>query len=220
MNVQNPWRRFTLFCFLIGYILTYGVGLAFRRFELGCEHVIILAVGAWIVWLIVADLSKFEPQEPIRRGGWRRRYHHKWKHARMDHSHSLFDLNGDAFRCQPDDHVARIPASLGSRESLFDVLKTELDLPDYFGENWNALSECLRDLSWIESPRAVILHADLPQLQKDDLAIYLEVLADSVESWKPGEEHVLTVVFPENVRDGILEWENHRRKQKKESGLS
>jgi hypothetical protein len=78
MKEQKPWRRFTLFCILFGYILVYGAKLSFWRSGLGCVDVIILAIGAWIVWLIVADLSKFELQE-TRRGVWRRRYHHKSK---------------------------------------------------------------------------------------------------------------------------------------------
>ena len=31
-------------------------------------------------------------------------------------------------------------------ERLFDELSRTLDLPDYFGRNWDALDECLRDL--------------------------------------------------------------------------
>jgi len=31
-------------------------------------------------------------------------------------------------------------------ERLFDELSSSLDLPDYFGRNWDALDECLRDL--------------------------------------------------------------------------
>jgi hypothetical protein len=78
MKEQKSWRRFTLFCILFGYIFVYGARLSFWRFWLGWADGIILAIGAWFVWLIVADLSKFEPQE-TRRGGWRRRYHYHHK---------------------------------------------------------------------------------------------------------------------------------------------
>jgi hypothetical protein len=136
----------------------------------------------------------------------------------MEDTKSLFDFNGDAFLSRPESHVARIPARIIRPEELFDALQKELQLPDYFGANWNALDECLGDLSWIQPRGVVILHADLPALPRNELNIYLEVLADSVESWKPGEEHTLNVVFPREVRDVIVEWEKEHRKGKGKSG--
>jgi len=43
--------------------------------------------------------------------------------------------------------VILIPERLTSSRSLLDWLDAALNLPDYFGFNWNALSDCLRDLS-------------------------------------------------------------------------
>jgi hypothetical protein len=62
------------------YILVFGVKLSFWRFGLGFEDVLLMAIGAWIVWLIVSDVSRLARSES-RRGGWRRRYHH---HKRND----------------------------------------------------------------------------------------------------------------------------------------
>ncbi len=81
---EKPWRRFTLFCILFGYILTFGVKLSFWRTGLGFEDVIILGVGAWIVWLIVSDVTKFKPEEPRRRW-WQRRHHHKSEQPPAEH---------------------------------------------------------------------------------------------------------------------------------------
>ena len=39
----------------------------------------------------------------------------------------------------------------------------QLSFPDYFGWNWDALDECLRDLHWLPEPRRIaIVHAGLP----------------------------------------------------------
>jgi hypothetical protein len=69
------WKRFTLFCVLFVYILAYSARLRYSISELGFWDFFIWAIGAWIAWLIVADLSKFDQEEPSKRGGWRRRYH-------------------------------------------------------------------------------------------------------------------------------------------------
>lgn len=54
-------------------------------------------------------------------------------------------------------HRAEISgAGIGDRDDLFDALAPALELPDWFGRNWDALSDSLRDLAWIE-PGAIAL---------------------------------------------------------------
>jgi RNAse (barnase) inhibitor barstar len=93
-------------------------------------------------------------------------------------------------------YVARIPAGIDSKTALFRALVPALALPDYFGANWDALEECLKDLSWIGKKHVVLVHEDLPALPKKDLATYLSILSDAVKDWTEGEEHSLAVVFP------------------------
>jgi RNAse (barnase) inhibitor barstar len=118
------------------------------------------------------------------------------------------DLSKFVFDYRPsesqDDFIAHVPHRLSSRDDLFKVLRRELLLPDYFGENWDALSECLRDLSWITNRRVVIVHEDLPRLDNQTLSTYLDVLLKSAQDWKPEEDHELLVVFPENARAAVL----------------
>ena len=96
--------------------------------------------------------------------------------------------------------VARIPAGLASVEALLHALYEQARLPGYFGFNWNALSDCLRDLHWIDCHEVVLVHSDVPKLAPEDLRNYIEVLAECVASWRPGEEHSLEVVFPSAAR--------------------
>lgn len=105
---------------------------------------------------------------------------------------------------EQEDFIAEIPASVGDTKTLFDVYSEKLQLPGYFGFNWNALSECLRDLAWIVQYRVILLHHDLPNLETDDLAIYLDVLQECTESWKPGEHHKLVVAFPNEAEIQVL----------------
>jgi hypothetical protein len=55
-----------------------------------------------------------------------------------------------------------------------------LSFPDYFGRNWNALLDCLSDLTWSTAHEVVIDHAALPRLPTRERRIYLEVLLDAV----------------------------------------
>ncbi len=121
-----------------------------------------------------------------------------------DVSGLTFVSHPDKFIARDDDFIARVPVGIADRQALFRALAKELKFPAYFGRNWDALDELLRDFSWIPSKRIVVVHDELPvQMGEDNLKIYLTILIDSVKDWKPGEEHELVVVFPTAYREQI-----------------
>ena len=73
--------------------------------------------------------------------------------------------------------------------------------PDYFGFNWDALSECIRDFHWITQQGIVLVHDELPAIDEASLLIYMNILIDAVNDWKEGEEHYLEIVFPKNAEN-------------------
>ena len=91
-------------------------------------------------------------------------------------------------------------SGINSKDELFKQLSVKLEMPNYFGYNWDALSDCLRDFHWIEQQKIILVHDDYPQLNEHELSTYLQVLFEAVQDWKEGEEHSLEVVFPESVR--------------------
>jgi RNAse (barnase) inhibitor barstar len=81
-------------------------------------------------------------------------------------------------------------------DKLLDEVAKSLNFPAYFGENWNALFDCLRDFNWIEEERICLIHKEVPSIEIEDLKVYLEILRDAVNDWKDGEDHEFFVLFP------------------------
>lgn len=104
---------------------------------------------------------------------------------------------------QSDELIARVPVGIATRDQLFDVLSQQLSFPSYFGRNWDALSDCLRDFSWISRRRVIIAHEAVPDLDAGTLGQYLDVLAECASDWGPDEEHELLVVFPKRAQADI-----------------
>ncbi len=71
---------------------------------------------------------------------------------------------------------------LADKDALLAALGRALDFPDYYGGNWDALEECLNDLSWRGGPAwLVIRHADA--IPGELLAPLLDIFAEAAEAW-------------------------------------
>lgn len=90
--------------------------------------------------------------------------------------------------------VVNLPLIL-TKNQLFKELKEKLLFPDYFGFNWDALYDCLNDLSWIKQKRIIINHNQILDLDKNDLKVYLEILNESITNWKRDGERFIEVKF-------------------------
>ena len=127
----------------------------------------------------------------------------------------LNDLNQIA---SEQDFVLKVPGGLATRLSLLSHYEQAGQFPSYFGRNWDALSDCLRDFSWISQMRIIIAHNGLPlRADEKSLMIYLDLLGHAVEDWrivrdgpfaKPPEgmslvKHELIVSFPASDRSTV-----------------
>jgi hypothetical protein len=100
--------------------------------------------------------------------------------------------------------LARVPARTRGKRELLALLARQLGFPHYFGSNWDALDDCLRDLGWLPAgKRVVILHEAMPLRDADQRRTYLDVLQRAVSAWPPGEDHELLAVFPANARTAV-----------------
>lgn len=75
--------------------------------------------------------------------------------------------------------------------SLFDEFAAAFQFPYYFGENWNAFSECLSDLEWIAAEAVVIAITQAGDLLADaspeEFKTLFSILATVSEEWSNTE---------------------------------
>jgi len=107
---------------------------------------------------------------------------------------------------QPSQLEARIPPGISTKADLLHTLDTSLHFPEYFGENWDALWECVCDLSWLDAVEVVLIHEDIPLSDQPTAAkTYLSILRDAVKYWGARPEHHLEVVFPQRCELQVRE---------------
>lgn len=64
---------------------------------------------------------------------------------------------------------------------LLKAIAAVLEFPDWFGENWDALEDCLSDLSWREAAGHVLLFEGARV--GDDFGVLVDVLRSAAEHW-------------------------------------
>jgi Barstar (barnase inhibitor) len=97
--------------------------------------------------------------------------------------------------------VASIPQRVNDKRFLLNEIATQLQFPNYFGFNWDALDECLSDLSWIEGNVVCIWHSDCPLLSTPKEAhSYLSVLDGVLRA--PGPKRLI-VYFPMSAQAAV-----------------
>ena len=73
------------------------------------------------------------------------------------------------------------------KKQFLAVCARQLKLPSYFGCNWDALADCVRDFNWLKSAGYVLHisgHEKFAQAAPDDFATALAVLAEATSFWK------------------------------------
>ena len=69
---------------------------------------------------------------------------------------------------------------------VLERLANQLAFPDWFGQNWDALADCLTDFSWREAEGYVLVLEQLGDFRAagdDDFDTLIEILSDASASW-------------------------------------
>lgn len=102
-----------------------------------------------------------------------------------------------------DSFVSIIPVGISNKKDLLNALYTSLQLPAYFGSNWDALDECIRDFHWLKQKKIIMIHGDLPLSLESERELYLDSLHLALHFWKDHEKHTVSVYFPRVYREEI-----------------
>lgn len=79
---------------------------------------------------------------------------------------------------------------LRTPQALLSTLAADLSFPEFFGHNWSALDDCMRDLSWLPGP-LMIRFTGLDRLAKRNLYLHSQV-CDCVAFWQQYWENTPT----------------------------
>jgi RNAse (barnase) inhibitor barstar len=69
---------------------------------------------------------------------------------------------------------------------VLERLAEQLSFPDWFGQNWDALADCLTDFSWREAEGYVLVLEKLGDFRAagdDDFDTLIEIFSDASASW-------------------------------------
>ena len=78
-------------------------------------------------------------------------------------------------------------SACGDKDALLVACRRDLALPAHFGGNWDALADCLGDLSWQRAPGYVLVFRGAGRLAREApqaLATLVEVLRGAAKEWQ------------------------------------
>lgn len=84
-------------------------------------------------------------------------------------------------------HVGEVDgAAIDGDQALLAAIAAAFDFPDYFGVNWDALDECLRDMSWAPAAGYVLVVTGAEGLWQRDPRLAARLIRSwlfSAEGW-------------------------------------
>lgn len=95
-----------------------------------------------------------------------------------------------AFDAGDEQGIARFRvrlAGIRTKKAFLDAIAQALRFPDWFGRNWDALEDCLTDLSWHPAERYVIVLTDADEFRVaagEDYAMALRIFRAASDYWR------------------------------------
>lgn len=97
-------------------------------------------------------------------------------------------------------------SKMTSSKSLFDEVAAALQFPYYFGENWDALDECLNDLWWLKSKALILFISQTEDLLDvtDHFTQFLNLLNESISEYSVRNQRLILIMQCKTSRLGDL----------------
>lgn len=96
-------------------------------------------------------------------------------------------------------------ATVDLTQPLFAAFAQALSFPHWFGANWDALEDCLGDLSWREGDGQVLLLEGWGALSDREREVLLDVLASSAQFWRSQGRPFFAVFLDPHERLNLAE---------------
>ena len=80
-----------------------------------------------------------------------------------------------------------------SETELFKLIAKAMMFPKYFGNNWDALRDCLQDLDWIDAEKYIIVIDNYHNFISETL---IEILTETIEYWQ--QQDTIMYIFLRN----------------------
>ncbi len=88
-------------------------------------------------------------------------------------------------------------STVRDKDALLERLAAALEFPDWFGHNWDALADCLGDLSWLRADGHLILLERCDGFRAahdEDFTTALQVFAAAAEAWREARRTLWVLV--------------------------
>ena len=101
---------------------------------------------------------------------------------------------------------------IGDKDAYLGAASEAMGFPDYFGHNWDAFEECVRDLGWVPAAGYVLLYDHFDRFASADPSSWKmahDILDSAVQYWstKGIPFYVLLKGTPPAAQDGAtLRW--------------
>ncbi|HET9580150.1 MAG TPA: barstar family protein [Usitatibacter sp.] len=92
------------------------------------------------------------------------------------------------------------------KEQLLNHVATALHFPTDFGQNWDALEECLTDMEWVDAEGYLLYYEHIDALQSahpDQFETLVEILRDAVASWKEDDTAMVVLLAGGKAPKGV-----------------
>ena len=113
----------------------------------------------------------------------------------------------------PGGGLELVPVSLvgvADKTALLERVAAALAFPDWFGANWDALEDCLGDLSWRQAAGWLLRIEGFEALQtaaRDDFGVLVDLLSDVADDWRQRGRPFIAVFVDPQDRLALRVWD-------------